>query len=47
MITGDKWNDSTIKQILTNPHYLGDLVQGRTTTVSVTSKKRKTQKKKI
>ncbi len=38
---GDKWNDSTIKLILTNPHYTGDLVQGRTTTVSVTSKKRK------
>lgn len=38
---GDKWNDSTIKLILTNPHYAGDLVQNRTTTVSVTSKKRK------
>lgn len=38
---GDKWNDSTIKLILTNPHYTGDLVQGRTTTVSVTSTKRK------
>ncbi|ART78516.1 recombinase family protein [Sutcliffiella horikoshii] len=38
---GDKWNDSTIKVILTNQHYCGDLVQGRTTTVSVTSKKRK------
>ncbi|WP_096187054.1 recombinase family protein [Evansella halocellulosilytica] len=38
---GDKWNDSTIKLILSNPHYAGDLVQGRTTTVSVTSKKRK------
>ena len=24
MITGDKWNDSTIKLILTNPHYVGD-----------------------
>ncbi|MDY7217735.1 recombinase family protein [Bacillus subtilis] len=41
----DKWNDSTIKLILTNPHYVGDLVQGRTTTVSVTSKKRKKQDK--
>lgn len=41
----DKWNDSTIKLILTNPHYIGDLVQGRTTTVSVTSKKRKKQQK--
>ncbi|OIJ16539.1 recombinase family protein [Anaerobacillus alkalidiazotrophicus] len=38
---GDKWNDSTIKLILTNPHYVGDLVQNRSTTVSVTSKKRK------
>lgn len=38
---GDKWNDSTIKLILINPHYAGDLVQNRTTTVSVTSKKRK------
>nr|WP_316397495.1 recombinase family protein [Metabacillus litoralis] len=35
LITGDKWNDSTIKLILTNPHYVGDLVQGRTTTVSI------------
>ncbi|MYL35537.1 recombinase family protein [Pontibacillus yanchengensis] len=42
---GDKWNDSTIKLILTNPHYVGDLVQGRSTTVSVTSKKRKTIEK--
>lgn len=25
---GDKWNESTIKLILTNPHYVGDLVQG-------------------
>lgn len=41
----DKWNDSTIKLILTNPHYVGDLVQGRTTTVSVTNKKRKKQDK--
>jgi DNA invertase Pin-like site-specific DNA recombinase/ssDNA-binding Zn-finger/Zn-ribbon topoisomerase 1 len=38
---GDKWNDSTIKLILTNPHYVGDLVQNRSTTVSVTSKKRR------
>lgn len=38
---GDKWNDSTIKLFLTNPHYVGDLVQNRTTTVSVTSKKRR------
>lgn len=39
----DKWYDSTIKLILTNPHYVGDLVQERTTTVSVTSKKQKKQ----
>jgi Recombinase len=32
---------STIKLILTNPHYVGDLVQNRSTTVSMTSKKRK------
>lgn len=37
----DKWHESTIKYILTNPHYAGDLVQGRTTTTSVTSTKRK------
>ncbi|GGB62294.1 hypothetical protein GCM10011409_44360 [Lentibacillus populi] len=37
---GNKWNDSTIKLILSNPHYTGILVQGRTTTKSVTSKKR-------
>lgn len=43
---GDKWNDSTIKLILTNPHYTGDLVQGRETTVSVTSTKRKKVAKK-
>lgn len=33
----DKWNDSNIKLILTNPHYVGDLVQGRTATESVTN----------
>lgn len=38
---GDKWNDSTIRLILSNPHYTGDLVQGRETTVNVTSTKRK------
>lgn len=42
---GDKWNDSTIKLILTNPHYVGDLVLGRTTTISVTNKKRKKMEK--
>lgn len=34
------WHDSTIKIILHNRHYLGHLVQGRETTVSVTSKAR-------
>lgn len=34
------WHDSTIKIILHNHHYLGHLVQGRETTVSVTSKAR-------
>jgi len=38
---GDKWNDSTLRLILTNPHYAGDLVLGRETSVSVTSSKRK------
>ncbi|WP_045520339.1 recombinase family protein [Neobacillus niacini] len=36
----DKWHGSTIRTILTNPHYTGDLVQGRQTTRSVTSKVR-------
>ncbi|AIQ62562.1 recombinase [Paenibacillus stellifer] len=34
------WHGTSIKKILTNPHYVGDLVQGRQTTVSVTSKVR-------
>lgn len=38
---GETWNGSTIKGILTNPHYVGDLVQGRETSISVTNKKRK------
>jgi site-specific DNA recombinase len=37
-----KWHGSTIKKILTNPHYTGDLVQERDTTRSVTSKVRET-----
>jgi site-specific DNA recombinase len=37
----DKWNESSIKVILSNPHYCGDLQQNRETTVSVTNKKRK------
>ncbi|MBF0709393.1 recombinase family protein [Alkalihalobacillus hwajinpoensis] len=36
----DKWQGSSIRVILTNPHYTGDLVQGRTTTRSVTNKMR-------
>ncbi|MFJ8265762.1 recombinase family protein [Peribacillus asahii] len=36
----DKWHGSTIRRILENPHYTGDLVQGRSTTRSVTNKNR-------
>lgn len=36
----DKWHGSTIRLILTNPHYTGDLVQRRQTTRSVTTKVR-------
>lgn len=35
------WHGSTIRKILENPHYIGDLVQGRETSISVTVKKRK------
>ncbi|WP_411809411.1 hypothetical protein [Bacillus spizizenii] len=34
-----------MKLILTNPHYVGDLVQGRTTTVSVQVKSGKTRQR--
>lgn len=34
---GLEWRGSTIKLILKNPHYIGDLVQGRTETISVVS----------
>ncbi|WP_027093534.1 recombinase family protein [Cohnella thermotolerans] len=34
------WQGTSVKKILTNPHYVGDLVQGRQTTISVTSKVR-------
>ncbi|AWB43421.1 recombinase family protein [Paenibacillus sp. CAA11] len=34
------WQGTSIKKILNNPHYVGDLVQGRQTTISVTSKVR-------
>jgi site-specific DNA recombinase len=36
----DKWHGSSIRSILMNPHYTGDLVQGRQTTRSVTCKVR-------
>ena len=35
------WYGSTIKTILQNRHYVGDLVQGKESTISVTCKKRK------
>lgn len=41
----DKWQGSTIRLILSNPHYTGDLVQGRQTSISVTNKMRKTVEK--
>lgn len=34
------WQGTSIKKILQNPHYVGDLVQGRETTLNVTNKKR-------
>ncbi|MEL3972044.1 recombinase family protein [Rossellomorea oryzaecorticis] len=37
---GRFWHGSAIKFVLSNPHYVGDLVQGRETTRSVTSTKR-------
>lgn len=41
----DKWHGSTIRSILENPHYTGDLVQNRSETVSVTIDKRKKKDK--
>ncbi|WP_353096134.1 recombinase family protein [Tissierella praeacuta] len=35
------WHSTTIQKILQNPHYKGDLVQNRETTISVVNKKRK------
>ncbi len=35
-----KWHGSSVRYILENPHFIGDLVQGRTTTKNVTSAKR-------
>lgn len=37
-IYGNKWHGSSVRGILENPHYTGDLVQGRTNTISVTCK---------
>lgn len=36
----DKWHGGSVRTILENPHYTGDLVQGRSTTISVTSNRR-------
>jgi site-specific DNA recombinase len=36
----DKWHGSSVRLILDNPHYTGDLVQGRSETVSVTTNRR-------
>ncbi|MGL5676415.1 MAG: recombinase family protein [Cellulosilyticaceae bacterium] len=38
--SSDVWHGSTVKLILTNPHYTGCLVQNRQTTISVTTSKR-------
>jgi len=35
------WQGTTIKKILSNPHYVGDLVQNRETSTNITNKKRK------
>lgn len=35
------WHGSSVRKILENPHYTGDLVQGRQSTISVTNKSRK------
>ena len=35
-----KWHGSSVRCILENPHFIGDLVQGRSTTKNVTSTKR-------
>ena len=36
------WHSSTVKKILTNRHYCGDMLQLRTETISVTTNKRRT-----
>lgn len=35
-----KWHGSSVRSILENPHYTGDLIQGRSETVSVTTNRR-------
>src|SRR5699024_7591656 len=35
------WHGSTVRNILENPHYIGNLVQQRETSISVTTEKRK------
>lgn len=35
------WSGSSVRGILTNVHYVGDIAQGRQTTISATNKKRK------
>lgn len=39
--TSNIWSESVVRQILTNRVYNGDLVQGKTTTISYKNKKRK------
>ncbi|WP_081676997.1 MULTISPECIES: recombinase family protein [Paenibacillus] len=34
------WQGTSVKKILQNPHYVGDLVQGREATLNVTNKKK-------
>lgn len=41
MNASNLWHASSIKKILNNQHYCGDLVQNRTETISVTSMKRR------
>lgn len=38
--SNDKWHGSSVRSILENPHYTGDLVQGRSETLSVTTNRR-------
>ena len=38
---GQYWQGSSVRKILQNPHYVGNLVQGRETAMNVTNKKRK------